>query len=153
MNYIARSAFSAVIAFFALAAGTPAIAQNFQTSFTEQDFTLAPGASHPFAIPVAYIPVHITVSFSLENGGTQTPSELMFAVVNWDQKSGQLTWIATSSDGATSAATSLSESVIGNIGGGNVVLSVESLATHTLTLTQSAARTSIPGHYVLTISY
>jgi hypothetical protein len=37
-------------------------AQSFQTSLTEQEFTLAPGASHSLVIPVAYIPVHITVS-------------------------------------------------------------------------------------------
>jgi hypothetical protein len=46
-------------------------------------------------LPGPYLPVHVTVSFSLENGGTQTPSELMSALVNWDGKSDRITWIGS----------------------------------------------------------
>jgi hypothetical protein len=128
-------------------------AQSFQTSLTEQEFTLAPGASHSLVIPVAYIPVHITVSFSPQNGGTQTPSELMQALVNWDGKSEQFTWIATSSDGTTNASNSVQGTSIANIGGGNVTLTVASTSGHALSISQSATRTSLDGHYVVTMSY
>jgi hypothetical protein len=150
---ISKLVVPAVLALLAMTVTSSIEAQTFQTALTEQEFVLAPSGKQTFVLPVAYIPVHITVSFSLENGGTQTPSELMYAVVNWDQKSDQLTWIATSSDGVTSASTTLSGSSIANIGGGNVTLSVASLAGHTLEIAQSAARTAIDGHYVLTMSY
>ena len=150
---ISKLLYPAVLSLFGMAAVSSANAQAFQTSLTEQDFTLSPGASHTIVFPVAYIPVRITVSFSLENGGTQTPSELMSALVNWDGKSDQFTWIATSSDGTTSASNSLSESLLANIGGGNVTLNVASASAHELRITQSAERTILPGHYVVTVAY
>src|ERR1700722_505831 len=76
---IPKLLYPAVLSVAAVAGASSAHAQTFQTALTEQDFTLSPGASHILVFPVAYVPVRITVSFSLENGGTQTPSELMTA--------------------------------------------------------------------------
>jgi len=98
--------------------------------------------------------VRIEVSFTLLNGGTQEPSELMYAVVNQDPSSKQLTWIGTNNDGSTSGSSSLKGNLIASIFGGgppttNASLEVAVAATRTLAIKQNAATTALPGHYVV----
>ncbi len=62
-------------------------------------FTIKPGGSATFTLPAQQNPVLIEVSVTFNNGGTQTPSEIMYAVVNQDPSSHQMTWIGTNSDG------------------------------------------------------
>jgi len=120
----------------------------------ELRFTLKPGASQDLVLPAVQSPVRIEVSFSLLNGGTQEPSELMYAVVNWDPSSKQLTWIGTNNDGSTSGSSSLKGNLIASIFGGgppttNASLEVAAAATHTLAIKQNAATTILPGHCVV----
>jgi len=116
-------------------------------------FSLSPGASSSFALPETQSPVRIEVSLTFLNGGTQTPSEIMYAVVNQDQQSGQMTWIGTNSDGSQAGSSSLDNTQIASIGGGNAVLEVDNLSSGTVRISQSATRTSIAGHYIVRIWY
>jgi hypothetical protein len=121
-------------------------------------FTLQPGGAFEFNLPVVQNPVRIEVSLTANNGGTQTPSELMYAVVNQDPSSKQLTWIGTNSDGSTSGSNSLEATNIANIFGGassvaNASLNVASAASATLSITQNASTTIIPGDYVVRIYF
>jgi hypothetical protein len=121
-------------------------------------FTLKPGESHDFVLPVVQSPVHIEVSFTLANGGTQEPSELMYAVVNQDPSSKQITWIGTNNDGSTSGSSSLKGKTIANIYGGaapttNASLVVAAAPTRTLSIMQNASTTIKPGEYVVRIYF
>jgi hypothetical protein len=123
-------------------------------SCAELRFILKPGASQAFLLPAVQSPVRIEVSFSLLNGGTQEPSELMYAVVNQDPSSKQLTWIGTNNDGSTAGSSSLKGNLIASIFGGgppttNASLEVASAAARTLVVKQNAATTIIPGHYIV----
>src|SRR5215472_5782082 len=120
----------------------------------ELRFTLKPGGSRDFLLPAVQSPVRIEVSFSLLNGGTQEPSELMYAVVNQDPSSKQVTWIGTNNDGTTSGSSSLKGMLIASIFGGaapttNATLEVASATARTLVIKQNAATTIIPGHYIV----
>ncbi len=100
--------------------------------------------------------MRIDISFSLLNGGTQTPSEIMYAVVNYDPQSEEMTWVGTNNDGTSQSGTSLSGTVIVNIFGGaaptvNASLEVGNLAKRELTLKQSAG--SLNGTYTVTMWY
>jgi len=122
--------------------------------FQQLTFTIAPGGSQSFALPAKQVPVRIEVTFSLLNAGTQTPSEIMYAVVNQDPQSGQMTWVGTNNDGTQNGANSLSSTDIAHIFGGasptvNATLAVDNLGAGTLKLTQNAATTILPGHYVV----
>jgi hypothetical protein len=117
-------------------------------------FTLKPGASQNFVLPAVQSPVRIEVSFTLANGGTQEPSELMYAVVNQDPSSKQLTWIGTNNDDSTSGSSSLKGTLIASIFGGappttNASLEVAAAPTGTVVIKQNAATTAIPGNYVI----
>lgn len=121
-------------------------------------FTLNPGASFAFSLPATQSPVRIEVSFTLANGGTQVPSELMYAVINRDTFSNQLTWIGTNSDGSTLGANSISSTTIARIFGGspsttNVALVVSVPSSGTVRVFQSAATTALPGRYVVKIYF
>lgn len=120
----------------------------------ELRFTLKPGASQNFVLPAVQSPVRIEVSFTLLNGGTQEPSELMYALVNQDPSSKQLTWIGTNNDGSASGSSSLKGTLIASIFGGgppttNASLEVAAAPTRTLAIKQNAATTILPGHYVV----
>jgi len=124
----------------------------------ELRFTLPPGGSKDFILPVVQSPVHVEVSFTLNNGGTQEPSELMYAVVNQDPASKQITWIGTNSDGSTSGSSSLKGKTIARIFGGgssttNVSLDVAAAATRTLSINQNASTTIKPGDYVVKVYF
>jgi hypothetical protein len=93
----------------------------------ELSFTIDPGGSASFPMPKAQSPVRVEVTFSLHNGGVQTPSEVMYAVVNFDATvtPNQMTWVGTDSDGTTKGCNSLPatdgcgpDNVIANICGG-----------------------------------
>jgi hypothetical protein len=120
----------------------------------ELRFILKPGASQTFVLPAVQSPVRIEVSFTALNAGTQEPSELMVAVVNWDPSSKQFTWIGTNNDGSTSGSSSLKGNLIASIFGGgppttNASLEVAAAPTRALAIKQNAATTSIPGHYIV----
>jgi len=83
--------------------GPPSIAAHHQ----DQSFTVNPGASQSFQLPRLQVPVRIDISETILNGGTQTPSEIMYAVVNQDQVSFQFTWVGTNSDASMQTGTSL----------------------------------------------
>jgi hypothetical protein len=124
----------------------------------ELRFTLQPGAGHNFVLPDVQGPVRIEVSFTLNNGGTQEPSELMYAVVNQDPASKQITWIGTSSNGSTSGSSSLKGKIIASIFGGgpgttNATLNVVAAPTRALAINQNASTTSKPGEYVVRIYF
>jgi hypothetical protein len=120
----------------------------------ELQFVLKPGGSQTFILPAVQSSVRIEVSFTGLNGGTQEPSELMYALVNQDPSSKQMTWIGTNNDGSTSGSSSLKGSLIASIFGGaapttNATLEVATAATRTLVIKQNAATTIIPGHYIV----
>ncbi len=122
--------------------------------FQQLTFTIAPGGSQSFMLPAKQAPVRIEVTFSLLNGGTQTPSEIMYAVVNQDPSSSQMTWVGTNNDGTQSGATSISATEIAHIFGGasptvNATLAVDSLTMGTLKITQNATTTILSGHYIV----
>jgi len=122
--------------------------------FQQLTFTIVPGGSQSFALPAKQVPVRIEVTFSLLNAGTQTPSEVMYAVVNQDPASGQMTWVGTNNDGTQSGANSLTSSAIAHIFGGlnptvNATLAVDNPGVGTLKLTQNAATTILSGHYIV----
>jgi len=125
---------------------------------SELRFTLQPGGSHDFILPLAQSPVHIEVSFTLNNGGTQEPRELMYAVVNQDPASKQITWIGTNSDGSSSGSSSLKGKTIASIFGGgpgttNASMNVAAAPTRTLSINQNASTTTKPGEYVVRIYF
>jgi hypothetical protein len=102
--------------------------------------------------------VHIEVSFTLNNGGTQEPRELMYAVVNQDPASKQITWIGTNSDGSSSGSSSLKGKTIASIFGGgpgttNASMNVAAAPTRTLSINQNASTTTKPGEYVVRIYF
>jgi hypothetical protein len=92
----------------------------------ELPFTIEPGGSASFPMPKAQSPVRVEVTFSLHNGGVQTPSEVMYAVVNFDAtvtQNPQMTWVGTDSDGTTKGCNSL-PAPNGGCGPGNVIASI-----------------------------
>jgi hypothetical protein len=125
--------------------------------------SVAPGGSATFPLPVAQVPVHIAVSFSLLNGGTQVPSEIMYAVVNQDEKSSKFSWVGTNNDGSVQVGTSNrsgSNPLIARICGGgcpttNATLEVGSDQTvpGTLKLTVNRATVSRTATFVVTMLY
>jgi ABC-type dipeptide/oligopeptide/nickel transport system permease subunit len=130
------------------------LAQHHQ----ELSFSLKPGESHSFDLPEVQGPVRVEVSFSLLNGGTQLPSEIMYAVVNKDPESGQMTWVGTNNDGTQKGSNSLAGTQIAFIFGGasstvNAVLEVDDLEAGALKISQSSATTSVTGHYIVKLWY
>jgi hypothetical protein len=121
-------------------------------------FVLQPGGLACFQLPAVQLPVQILISESSFNNGTQTPSELLSAVVNQDARSQQMTWLGTNSDGTSRGSNSLAGTVIANLWGGaapvvNAQLHVCNLARHTIGITQSARTTAIAGNYFVTMFY
>jgi hypothetical protein len=128
--------------------------KRVECNCAELRFTLKPGGSQSFQLPVVQSPVRIEVSETANNGGTQEPSELMYALVNQDPSSKQLTWIGTNNDGSASGSSSLQGKIIARIFGGsapttNATLEVVAAPTRTLAIAQNAATTSIPGQYIV----
>jgi len=137
---------------------------NLLVNVTQIKITgLAPGGSETVQLPKVTGPIRIEISAPSSNGGVQTPSELMWALVNWDfgtEGSGQITWIGTNSDGSTSGSNSYSSAsgTIANIwaGGSPAVVSslkVKDATTGTLEIVRSSTTTSISGNYVVRIYY
>jgi hypothetical protein len=124
---------------------------------------VAPGASVTFALPVAQTPIFLAVSSSVQNGGTQTPSEVMYAVINQDNKSSQITWVGTNNDGSVQVGTSIptgSGPLIAKICGGscpteNASLVVQSAASvpGTLSLVVNSETGTKPVTFVVTMLY
>ncbi|MGD0095342.1 MAG: hypothetical protein ABSB60_02535 [Terracidiphilus sp.] len=132
--------------------------KRVECNCAELQFTLKPGGSQTFLLPAVQTPVRVEVSFTLANGGTQEPSELMDALINQDPSSKQLTWIGTSNNGSTSGSSSLKTSLIASIFGGgppttNATLEVATATSGILTIKQNAATTALPGHYVVRFCY
>ena|SRR5438309_7338427 len=126
--------------------------------FLEEEFTLRPGTCSPFTFPEVKTsdPVQIQVGFDLRNGGTQTPSALMSALVNYIPSAHQFTWIGTNSDGTQLGSNSLESTppIIAKIYGGhgssppvNAFLKVGSTTAGTLSVCQNSASTTLDGHY------
>jgi len=134
---------------------------NLVVNITQIKFTLAPGASKTFNLPKVANPIRIEISKPSTNGGVQTPSELMWALVNWDAGTGgsnQITWIGTSSNGGSLGSNSAQGSIIADIYGGSTStviasLSVSDAATGTLQVSQSSTTTTLNGSYVVRIYY
>jgi len=66
-------------------------------------FTIAPGHSDAFPMPVAGKPVHVDVSVNFTNGTTVSPTELMSALIEQNPTTGVITFIGTNSDGTVAA--------------------------------------------------
>jgi hypothetical protein len=122
-----------------------------------RQFTLAPGGSVCFTYPEAGSnqPVQIMVSTSSGNGGTQTPSALVSAVVMRDTTSKQFTWIGTNGDGTTKASTQLSGNVIATGAFSNFLLMTCTATgkSNQLELSQSGSTTTSRGTYYVTMFY
>jgi hypothetical protein len=118
-------------------------------------FALVSGDSHSFSLPEKQDPIRIDVSYSVLNGGTTAPSEIMSAIVNQDPSSGQMTWIGTNSNGSMQASTSVTSTTIATLYNGSTAstaarLQVSSLSNHTLRVVQVAP---VTGHYIVSIWY
>ncbi len=134
------------------------VEEGLQAHHKELSFTIDPGGSYSFALPKMQAPVRIEVSFSLLNAGTQKPSEIMYAVVNQDPESGQMTWVGTNNDGSQQGSNSLDGTAIARIYGGgsptvNAILEVANLETGNVKISQSAETTILPGHYIVHLWY
>ena len=120
-------------------------------------FSLPPGGSKSIALPAEQIPIRVAVSETLKNAGTQTPSELMTAVINTDPSSHQLTWIGTNSDGTQSAGTTLGNPLIASIDHGNDNLTAKApgpgAPNGSIVISQSATRSIKEAFYVVTLIY
>ena len=118
-------------------------------------FFLKPGGSFTFPLPKVASPIRIEISSPSTNGGVQTPSELMWALVNLDSDSHQITWIGSNSDGSALGSNSLTGTgVLANIYGGSAPTTIASLivanaSAGTLSVTQSSTTTSITGKYIV----
>jgi hypothetical protein len=122
----------------------------------ELTFDLDPGASFSFPLPKKQSPIRIEVTVSRMNGGTQTPTEIMYAVVNQDPVSNEMTWIGTNSDGSVVATNSLdsTDDVIAVICGGACPtyddrLLVNNLSTSTVKIESNAATVDVTSSYVV----
>ncbi|MCL5021888.1 MAG: hypothetical protein M1497_00690 [Nitrospirae bacterium] len=122
----------------------------------ELTFDLDPGASFSFPLPKKQSPVRIEVTVSRMNGGTQTPTEIMYAVVNQDPVSNEMTWIGTNSDGSVVATNTLdsTDDVIAVICGGACPtyddrLLVNDLSDSTVKIESNAATVSVKSSYVV----
>jgi hypothetical protein len=132
---------------------------NLLVNVTQIKFSLTPGASKTFILPKVSQPIRIEISAPSSNGGVQEPSELMWALVNWDfgtEGSNQITWIGTNSNGSTLGSNSVQSGTIANIYGGSSSIVISSLkvsdvATGTLEITRSS--TTIDGNYVVRMYY
>jgi hypothetical protein len=151
-----------VASFAALARSqTTSSTSNLLVNITQIKFTLTPGGSKAFTLPKITSPMRIEISAPSTNGGVQTPSELMWALVNWDSGtngSNQVTWIGTSSDGSTLGSNSAQGPTIAHIYGGSSSTIISSLivsdaATGTLQVTRSSTTTTGNGNYVVRIYY
>jgi hypothetical protein len=124
---------------------------------TQYVFTLAPGGTKSFPIPAVGAPVTLSGTITLRNGGTQTPTALVGALLNQDPSSGQLTWIGTNGDGSQTVGTTLSSAVVASYAFGNAIISASPAPAAggrgSLTVKQSATTTIIPGTYTLTLTY
>jgi hypothetical protein len=121
-------------------------------------FVVPPGGHVCFALPAVQFPVHVMISETLLNGGTQTPSEVFEAIVNQDPKSTQMTWIGTNSDGTQKGSNSLVTPLIASLWGGaaptvNAELRVCSLPNRQIGIFQNARTTALPGHYDVTLLF
>jgi hypothetical protein len=122
-------------------------------------FFLKPGGSFTFPLPKVASPIRIEISSPSTNGGVQTPSELMWALVNLDSVSHNITWIGTNSDGSTLGSNSLTgNGVLANIYGGSAPTTIASLvvanaSAGTLSVTQSSATTSITAKYIVRVYF
>jgi hypothetical protein len=133
----------------------------------ELSFTISPGDSVSFPMPKAYSPVRVEVTFSLQNAGVQTPSEVLYAVVNLDALAGEMTWVGTNSDGTMQASNTLDspDEPIASICGGapcSTTINASLVADPTvdannpygsLVLAQSGVTTSRAGHYEVHLWY
>jgi len=129
-------------------------------SAAERNFhvVIPPGGHVCFALPAVQIPIHVMISESSFNGGTQTPSELIEAIINQDAKSTQMTWLGTNSDGSQRGSNSLATPVIASLWGGaaptvNAELRVCSLPNREIGIYQNARTTALPGNYYVTELY
>jgi hypothetical protein len=146
---------------FALALGLGAYASlHGDASAAERNlhFVVPPGGHVCFALPAIQLPIHVMISESALNGGTQVPSELIEAIVNQDGKSTQMTWLGTNSDGSQLGSNSIATPLIASVWGGapptfNAQLRVCSLPNREIGIFQNAQTTGLPGHYYVTMLY
>jgi len=123
---------------------------------TELTFDLNPGESFSFPLPKKQSPIRIEVTVSRMNGGTQKPTEIMYAVVNQDPVSNQMTWIGTNSDGSVAATNSLdsTDDVIAVICGGACPtyddrLLVNDLSDSTVKIESNNATVTVKSSYIV----
>jgi hypothetical protein len=120
---------------------------------------LKPGGSFTFPLPKVDSPIRIEISAPSTNGGVQTPSELMWALVNRDSGNSQITWIGSNSDGSALGSNSLTgDGVLANIYGGSAPTTISSLvvanaSAGTLSVKRSSTTTTISGRYVVRMYY
>ena len=136
-------------------------ANNLVVNVIDMRFTLSPAGTQTFNLPNVATPIRIEISSPSSNGSTQNPSELMTALVNWDNGSSgshQITWIGTNSDGSTVGSNSGKSATIASIFAGSSTSAVSLLKVFTASagqvqITRNAAVTSAAGNYVVRIYY
>jgi hypothetical protein len=133
----------------------PRAASAGETNFA---LALSPTSTHVcFALPAVQVPIHVMVSESQLNGTTQSPSEVMEAIVNQDAHSLQMTWIGTNSDGSQSGSNSLATQVIAKLWapapGILAELRVCNLPLHQIEIRQNPLAPAPPHKYFVTMFY
>jgi hypothetical protein len=93
------------------------------------------------------------ISYSALNGTTPSPTELMWALVNQDPKSLQITWLGTNGDGSRiTGGSQHGLNLIAKLSNGIASLVVVSVKDGTLAVAQSPTVT-VAGSYVVSVWY
>jgi hypothetical protein len=120
-------------------------------------FTLSPGRSFVFALPASNDPITVDIAAPSTGGGVETPSEVFSALINVDANHAGMSWIGTSSNGSTSANSTIHGTDITNlVCGAHCVIAwlrVRSVAAKTVVLTASARASVIRERYVVNLWY
>jgi hypothetical protein len=153
---IAMSVLAAIVCTLSVPAAAKAAFMQPDT-ITRHSFTLNPGGKFIFSLPSTQRPIFIMISLQSTAGGTQTPSEVFYAVLDQNPNSGQLTWIGTNSDGSQSAGTTVSTFTICSAWAGSPPSFVAQLTvngamtSNQLEVSQSNVTTTHPIHYTVTM--
>ena len=120
-------------------------------------FQLEGGASKTIELPVIGTPVRLMAACGPGNGGTQTPSELVSAVISQDPLSAQLTWIGTNADGSQQAGNTIGSPIIAQFAFSQQSLSGSAGASPTakghLTFTDNIGSASRKQKFYVTLDY
>jgi hypothetical protein len=121
-------------------------------------FTQYANQGYEFAIPESDVPVRVDLSVRLDGDKAVRGSLVLSALLTRDPYSGAVSWIATDSDGGTSAGNTMAgDTVVARIrapgGGDYAVLEVAGGKTGKLRLVQKNAARNVKGYYSVRLWY